>query len=70
MNRLPSIGLEWSDSDSSVDSMPDSDSDFEGDWPRETGFMVRTCTCDVSVCILYAHYGDVSSLDISQWILL
>lgn len=45
MSRLPSIGLEWSDSDSSVDSMPDSDSDLEGDWPRETGFMVRTYTC-------------------------
>ncbi|XP_064404657.1 kalirin-like [Halichondria panicea] len=36
--RHPSIGLEWSDSDSSVDSMPDSDSDFEGDWPQKTGF--------------------------------
>ena len=42
MNRTVSIGMEWSDSDSSIDSMPESDpdSDLEGDWPQQTGFQV------------------------------
>ena len=45
ITRNQSIGMEWSDSDSSIDSMPDSDSDLEGDWPEQTGFMVCVCVC-------------------------
>ena len=49
ITRNQSIGMEWSDSDSSIDSMPDSDSDLEGDWPEQTGFVVCVCVCVVWV---------------------
>ena len=42
--RTHSVTLNWSDSDSSIDSMPSSspeNSDNEGDWPERTGFHVR-----------------------------
>ena len=42
--RTHSVTLNWSDSDSSIDSLPSSspeNSDNEGDWPERTGFHVR-----------------------------
>ncbi len=43
--RMHSLSVEWSDSDSSVDSMPNSgdegeDEENEFDWPEERGFQV------------------------------
>ena len=42
--RMHSLSVEWSGSDSSVDSMPTSggeeDDDHDGDWPEQTGFQV------------------------------
>ena len=41
--RTHSVTMNWSDSDSSIDSMPSSgsdNSDNEGDWPEQTGFHV------------------------------
>lgn len=41
--RMHSLSVEWSDSDSSVDSMPDSaseDDSHDEDWPEHAGFQV------------------------------
>ncbi len=42
--RMDSLSVEWSDSDSSVDSMPSSanEDDEQEDWPEHTGFQVCT----------------------------
>ena len=43
--RTHSVTLNWSDSDSSIDSMPSScseNSDNEDDWPEQTGFHVSS----------------------------
>lgn len=40
--RTPSINIDWSDSDSSIDSLPPSSPESSGDeeWPEKTGFHV------------------------------
>lgn len=46
--RMHSLSVEWSDSDSSIDSMPSSveeDDDHDGDWPEQTGFQVSGLYC-------------------------
>ena len=61
--RTRSVTLNWSDSDSSIDSMPSSspeNSDNEGDWPERTGFHVRTCRLHGNQWNLrMAHNSDV-----------
>ncbi len=51
--RMHSLSIDWSDSDSSIDSMPDSGgewSDNEDGWPEHTGYQVwcgqgQACGC-------------------------
>ena len=38
--RTQSVGVQWSDSDSSVDSMPSSGDENDPDWPSNPGFQV------------------------------
>ena len=59
--RMHSISTGWSDSDSSVDSMPgssaDEDDDQEEDWPKKTGFQVcmfvhmYVCMCETCMYV-------------------
>ena len=49
--RTPSINIDWSDSDSSIDSLPPSSPESSGEeWPETTGFHVSRCVC-VCVCV-------------------
>lgn len=40
--RHKSMTMDWSDTDSSVDSMPSSEEEEDEDWPTQTGFHVSS----------------------------